>query len=156
MDEKSQAVLEILRTDDRVAWIVEQLTDSFAEGIAQSAKESGSLAQADHFIKSEVTISTREKRKREKYETSRPYQEAEKLDLICFAIQEVFVTLPKMQESNATWLDELGSTATAIEFAAPDDEERAEGSYVQPLVIDQVAVADLRQRYEQFVERLVR
>lgn len=155
MDDKSQAALDILREDERFGWIVEQLNDSFAEGIAQSAKERGSLAQGDYMASSEASFSTRDRRKREKYETSRPYQESEKLELIRFAIHEVFVTLPKVRQANSSWLRELGSTATTIEFDAPDNEERTERSYVQSLAIDESTLADLQRRYEQFVENLV-
>jgi hypothetical protein len=47
------------------------------------------------------TASTRERTKREKYQTSRPYEEKEKLELVRFAFQEVFVTIPSMQRASA-------------------------------------------------------
>jgi hypothetical protein len=154
MDQRSQAALDLLRKDDRVAWVVEQVTDSFAEGIAQSAKERAIMAHADFFVMSDSDVSARERTKREKYETSRPYQEAEKLELIRFALKEVFVTLPKVQEANAKWLRDLGSDATTIEFDTPDNEERVEGSYAQSLTPDQAVNADLDRRFSDFIEKM--
>lgn len=154
MDAQSQAALDLLRNDDRLSWVVEQVTESFAEGIAQSAKEQGNLVHAESFAASTAEVSPRERTKREKYETSRPYQEAEKIELIQFALKEVFVTLPKVQEANAKWLRDLGSVATTIEFDTPDNEERVEGAYAQPLSPDPTATADLDRRFTNFIARL--
>jgi len=100
-------------------------------------------------------LSSREKTKREKYETSRPYEEHEKIELVKFALEEVFVTLPTMQMATERALRELGANATAIEFLAPDDEERPEGSYAQELGReDERRVENLKQRLAEFSERL--
>jgi hypothetical protein len=95
MEDKSRYLLEILRNDDRLSWIVEQLTASYAEGISQSAKDTASPILTE--IVDVQSLSRREKAKREKYETSRPYSSEEKLDLSKFALKEVFLTLPAMK-----------------------------------------------------------
>jgi hypothetical protein len=152
MDETSRAALDVLRSDENVAWIAEQLIRSFSEGITQSAKESGAVAQSDAY--GLEPISLREKTKREKYETSRPYEESEKLELIRFALAEAFVTIPSMQNASAKALADLGSTASLIEFTAPDEEERAEGSYTRKLSDDPASVAGLRKQVETFSQKL--
>jgi len=139
MEEKSQDALDVLRKDDQVFWVVEQVADSFAEGIAQSAKDDA-----------EVNVPAREKVKRQKYETSRPYQESEKVDLIRFALQQVFVVIPELQTANAKWLRDLGSAATTIEFDAPDEEERKQGSYALPLDPGRERTVDLSRRFTEF------
>ena len=153
MDETSKAALDLIRRDDKVDWVLEQLISSFSEGIAQSAKERGTAVQADLQV-AETQMTSKERTKREKYETSRPYEEAEKLDLINFALHEVFVTLPEIQAATAKSLKDLGATSTRIEFAAPDDEERADGSYAVDLSRDRNNLEDLRQRFSSFSERL--
>jgi hypothetical protein len=153
MDETSRNALDVFRSDDNVAWIADQLITSFSEGIAHSAKDGEQVLQRD-LIES-MGLSSREKTKREKYETSRPYEEPEKLELVKFALEEVFVTLPLMQEATEQALRELGTKATAIEFLAPDEEERQQGSYKKEFGADNKnRINDLKQRLLKFSESL--
>jgi hypothetical protein len=153
MEETSRVALDVLRSDEKLAWVTEQIIASFSEGIAQSAKESTSVVQSE-FI-DDMALTPREKTKREKYETSRPYDENEKLELIRFALEEVFVTLPSMQNASAKALHDLGSVALSIEFTAPDEEERLEGSYTRNVAQNVISVDDLKQRLEGFHKKLV-
>jgi hypothetical protein len=153
MDETSRAALDVLRSDGRMAWVAEQMIASFSEGIAHSAKESADPAQRE--FGDVVSLSARDRTKREKYETSRPYTESEKLVLIRFALEEVFVTLPSMQDASVKALADLGSSASTIEFTAPDEEERSTGSYSRKLSNDPDAILVLRERLAVFCEKLV-
>lgn len=152
MEEQIHKLLDILRDDESTLWIVDQLTATYAEGLSQSAKDTSPLVQSEYI---EVTkLTTREKAKREKYETSRPYTEHEKLELANFALSEVFLTLPAMRDSTTKALQDLGSQASLIEFSVPDEEEREEGSYAQPLVSDAPEREELKRRLEVFLQRL--
>lgn len=153
MIEKSYVTLDLLRADDKSSWIMDHLTASFSEGIAQSAKEVSRSAPRDFELTMEIP-SRREKAKREKYETSRPYDEAEKVELIQYALHEVFVTLPAIQDATARSLKELGALAGAIEFSAPDDEERTERSYAIKLSESPETSQDLERRLATFQEKL--
>jgi hypothetical protein len=152
MEDKSRYLLEILRNDDRLSWIVEQLTASYAEGISQSAKDTASPILTE--IVDVQSLSRREKAKREKYETSRPYSSEEKLDLSKFALKEVFLTLPAMKAATFNSLRELGSTATSIEFTVPDEEDRAEGSYTEEVTPTRDSQEDLKRRINEFLQRI--
>lgn len=153
MEEISRAALEVLRSDQRISWIPDQLIVSFSEGIACSAKDTDGEAQ--RTIVDSMDLSAREKTKREKYETTRPYNESEKLELVQFALQEIFVTLPSMQNAAARALKGFGSTAVAIEFTSPDEEEQAGGPHIQELVDNAAPVDELRRRLEAFRQRLI-
>lgn len=153
MDETSKTALDFLRREDKVGWVLDHLVSSFAEGIAQSAKEHGGESQVA-FRQVESEISSKERIKREKYETSRPYDEAEKLALIRFALHEVFVTLPAIQAATAKSLKDLGAASSRIEFATPDDEERIDGSYVVEVSADKETIENIRQRFEKFTQEL--
>jgi hypothetical protein len=120
MSEISQLVLEVIRKDKAIAWIADELSASYSEGIAQSAKERPVSLQA--LSLTETDLITRERSKREKYETSRPYSEAEKLELVDFGLRQVFVAIPAMQDSIFKTLSKLGCNASRIEFVAPDEE----------------------------------
>ena len=153
MEETSRNALDVFRSNEPVAWIAEQLVTSFSEGIAHSAKDGEQVLQRD-FIEL-MGLSSREKTKREKYETSRPYEEHEKLELVKFALNEVFVTIPSMQMATEKTLRELGTKAIAIEFLPPDEEERLHGSYIREFGrVDTNQIDDFKHRLSKFLERL--
>ena len=102
MAETSRAALDVLRADEDIAWVATQLIASFTEGISDSATESWAVDEP-----AAQSLTLREKTKRAKYETSRPFDEHEKLSLIRFALREVFVTLPAMQRAAAGALKNL-------------------------------------------------
>ncbi len=156
MAETSRMAIELLRSNEEVGWVVDHLLASFSEGIAQSAKELA-VSEATHLVPVlDATAARREKVKREKYETSRPYSEAEKIELLEFALEQVFIALPATQASIATALIDLGATTDVIEFSAPDDEEREAGSYTLRLSTDEQMLDDLRARLERFCLELRR
>lgn len=152
MEDRVRELLDAMRRDERLAWVVEQLNASFAEGISQSAKDASSQVFSD-FI-APAPLSTRDKTKREKYETSRPYTDDEKLELAKFALKEVFLTLPAMKASTFDSLRELGSTASSIEFTVPDEEEREEGSYAEATDSNRALQQELRRRFTEFLQRI--
>lgn len=151
MEETSRGLLDVIRSDDKIAWIADQLIASFSEGLAHSAKE---LNNIQDTLLEEKNLSTREKTKREKYETSRPYDENEKIELVSFALREIFITIPSMQNKTAKSFQELGSRAQFIQFTAPDEEERPEGSYTQKFIERSILVKDLEQRLERFLKEI--
>lgn len=152
MEDRARELLDALRRDERLSWVVEQLNASFAEGISQSAKDSSSQVLAEFYAP--ASLSTREKTKREKYETSRPYTDDEKLELTKFALREVFLTLPAMKASTFESLRELGSTASSIEFTVPDEEEREEGSYAEATNPNRDSQQELNRRFSEFLRRI--
>jgi hypothetical protein len=152
MEDRIRDLLDAIRKDEQLSWVVEQLNASFAEGISQSAKDASSQALAEFVAPG--SLSTREKTKREKYETSRPYTEDEKLELTKFALKEVFLTLPAMKASTFELLRELGSTASSIEFTVPDEEEREEGSYAEATNPNRDSQQELSRRFTAFLGRI--
>lgn len=152
MEDRVRDLLDAIRKDEKLFWVVEQLNASFAEGISQSAKDDSYQPLAELVLPG--SLSAREKTKREKYETSRPYTDEEKLELTKFALKEVFLTLPAMKASTFESLRELGSTAASIEFTVPDEEEREEGSYVEAADPNRARQQELSRRFNEFLQRI--
>ena len=148
-NEKSRAVLEVLRSDEKIAWIVGQLIASFSEGLTLSARDATSVG---HDL---IALTPPERTRRQKHEISRPYDEKERIELVRFALKEVFVALPRMQVASAKALKEFGSLASSIEFTAPDEEAQVEEGYTRDLVRDLPSVEDLQRRFDDFSQRLV-
>jgi hypothetical protein len=153
MEENSRSTLDVIRSDENLGWVAAQLVASFSEGIAHSAKDGESVLQRDYM--ESMGLSPRERTKREKYETTRPYEESEKIDLIKFALGEVFLTLPSMQIATEKYLKELGSKASAIEFRSPDEEGLLEGTYRREFGQDNNGrIKDNKHRLAVFSEKL--
>ena len=110
--------------------------------------------KCDDFQRAESKLTHRERTKREKYETSRPYDEAEKVNLVRYALYEVFVTVPAVRLAATRSLRDLGATVTTIEFSAPDAEERAEASYTHDVAMEPSVAEDLSRRFAEFDETL--
>lgn len=152
MEDRVRDLLDAIRKDEQLFWVVEQLNASFAEGLSQSAKDASSQSLSEFIVPG--SLSAREKTKREKYETSRPYTDDEKLELTKFALKEIFLTLPAMKASTFESLRELGSTASYIEFTVPDEEEREEGSYAEAVNPNRDSQQALSHRFSEFLQRI--
>lgn len=149
MNETSRAALEVLRSDKKIAWIADQLVASFSEGVTLSVRE---VSGVGHDL---TALTPRERAKRQKHETSRPYEENEKIELIRFALEEVFVAVPSMQIASTKFLREFAPLASSIEFSAPDEEERAEKDYTRQLIGEFPSVENFQRRLQNFCQRLV-
>jgi hypothetical protein len=152
MEETSRIALDLIQSDDRILWVGNQLLATFAEGVTQSAKERGSLAQVDALVSAEG-VTQREKIKREKYETSRQYDEAEKIDLVLYALREVYVVMPAVQLALMRALMDLGAGARTIIFSTPS-EEQAEAPHTYEVEMDSERAEELKFRYEEFSMRM--
>lgn len=156
MEDVSRLVLEILRTDDRLSWVRDQVAATLAEGVVESAKsrDSGELViYQEHQALSPAAL-RRERTKREKYETSRPYRESERIDLIERALKDVFLTVPALETGLLSGLRELGAAATIVEFLPPEEEESEASSSAHVISSSPDRRADLSDRVNRFVSRL--
>jgi hypothetical protein len=154
MAERSRDAMDTLRGDPAIAWVVDHLSETFSEGVSHSAKEDLPSTRTD-FMQAAGELTPRERTKREKYETSRPYTEQEKLALIEFALEQVFVAVPAME--SATWnsLKELGSNVERVEFSLPDEEDRIQATeHIREVAPDPERAIDLKYRFEAFRETL--
>jgi hypothetical protein len=152
MDERVDKLLVMLRERDETSWVADQIIQSFGQGISMNVKEASLDLQFSAL--EPVGLSTREKQKREKYETTRPYSDEEKMELLREAIKTLFVELPAIQVAGMSGLQELGSKATVIEFVPPDEPERGRFEYSRSLDDIRAEQAALRISFSKFEEEL--
>lgn len=152
MDERVDKLLATLRERDETSWVADQIVQSFGQGISMNVKEASLDLQFSAL--EPVGLSTRERQKREKYETTRPYTDEEKFDLLRVAMKTLFVELPAIQVAGMSGLQELGSSATTIEFVPPDEPERGRFQYSKSL--DEVSAdqATLQISFSKFEQEL--
>ncbi|MDN7915343.1 hypothetical protein [Burkholderia cepacia] len=127
MDEEINSFLSLLRQDSSTAWVADQLTQTFSQGISMSVKEASSDAQFSEM--EPIGLSSRERQKREKYETTRPYSSDEKIELLRSALRTLFIELPEIQVTAIDLLRSFGAKADHIEFVPPDEPEQGQFNY---------------------------
>ena len=92
-----------------------------------SVKEASSDAQFSEM--EPIGLSSRERQKREKYETTRPYSSDEKIELLRSALRTLFIELPEIQVTAIDLLRSFGAKADHIEFVPPDEPEQGQFNY---------------------------
>lgn len=126
MDDKVSQTLDLLAADMLTTWVRDELQASFAEGItekvSEQAKSSGYVSVVEPMALREAR---KEQTKRESYETTRPYTADEQLDLLEFALTQVFVALPAVRTSTTSFLRKLAPSLEAVEFLSDQDEAAA-------------------------------
>jgi hypothetical protein len=148
--EKVESVLSLLRDSDSTRWVADQVLSSFSQGLSMNVKDAES---DDRFNALEpANLTTRERRKREKYETTRAYTEQEKLKLLRDALETLYVELPAIQVASLNALAEFG--VTTVEFVPPDEPEQAESSYTVNLATANSEQQSLARNFAAFAEEM--
>jgi len=152
--EKVDLVLRLLREDESTPWVADQVASSFAQGVSMNVKEA--LDDVQFFSLEPQGLTNREKQKREKYETTRPYTDDEKLLLLTEALKTLYVDLPAIQAAGLEGLQNFIADGTTIEFAPPDEPEEDRYGYTDDLKAATIRAEDLRKRFDQFKQELMK
>jgi hypothetical protein len=112
--------LALLGKSSATSWIAEEINESLASGVSVSAKDvpPASLFGADQAV---VELTAPERKKREIYETTRPYTDSERLMLVLDAIDSIYLTLPAVQESALLSLAKIQRNLTEVVFMPPEE-----------------------------------
>ena len=150
MDSTVETLLSLLREGESTRWVADQLAQTFAQGLSMNVGEASTDLQFRSLEPADLT--TRDREKREKFETTRPYTDTEKKALLREALQMLFVALPAVQEAGIAELQKLGSTATLIEFIPPNADVRdaRETSYSKSLADVRADQENLKARFSEF------
>jgi hypothetical protein len=148
--EKINQLMDLMRNSKDFSWVADQIFSTFDQGISINAKE----AQADRqFTLYSHHLSAQETKKREKYETSRPYTDQEKLELLSKAITAVFEVLPAIQSSGIKALNKFNENITRIEFLSPSDTEQHPSYSIDLAEIDSKN-QKLKENAQKFIQEL--
>jgi hypothetical protein len=127
MSTEVDLLLALLRENESTRWVAEQVVESFRQGLTMSFKEAS--GDSRFFALQAHDISSVDKRKRDKYETTRPYADEEKLNLLLDALKTLFVEVPDIQDAAFRELEALGLKVAGIEFEPPESIEPERESY---------------------------
>ena len=148
--EKVDLVMQLLRDKRETIWVAEQLSDTFAEGVLVELKD---IDQYDLMYAVPADITKRERAKRKKYGTTRPFTEQERLELLEHGLSRIFVEIPAIHESTFKKLKNINSSISEITFLPPD-----EGKEIETHTINHSDVIESRKnlnsRYNKFLDEL--
>jgi hypothetical protein len=148
--EEVDLVLRLMLESEDARWIAEQIEASFAQGISMSVKKA--IVDGRFFeLEPPTGLSKIEQRKREKYETTRPYTDSDKKELIVTALRAVFIDLPAIQSAGIKGLREIGADFTRVEFMPPAELEQGHSGYSRSLAEAETQESSLRVRVERFL-----
>lgn len=150
--EQVDGLLRLLRESKETSWVADQLVASFAQGVSMNVKDA--ITDGRFFELAPYDISRGDERKRQTYETTRPYTDTEKLDLIKQALKALFVELPTVQVAGFRGLLDLGAHVSNIEFLAPEDSEENTPSYSRDFSDTQGREQVLSKNLEEFLRKL--
>ncbi|MGC9423925.1 hypothetical protein [Vibrio sp.] len=120
--EKIEDFLNVLRQSSGTSWMAEEIEDTFSQGISMKAQEADTDSSFFKLVPPDQ-LPAPEKKKRQKYETSRPFTHDEKVSVLLKSIEVAFLDVPKIRHSALENLLKFDSTIESIKFVPSDNDE---------------------------------
>ncbi|CAG9297538.1 hypothetical protein [Celerinatantimonas diazotrophica] len=120
--EKIEDFLNVLRQSSGTSWMAEEIEDTFSQGISMKAQEADTDSSFFKLVPPDQ-LPAPEKKKRQKYETSRPFTPDEKVGVILKSIEVAFLDVPKIRHSALENLLKFDATIESIKFVPSDNDE---------------------------------
>ena len=146
--------LRKLRENPATAWIADEIDETISQGVSMNVKDADKDSSFFELASTEE-LSTKEKNKRQNYETSRPYTEEEKIDLALKTIKVMYLDLPAIRYSALNNFREFCDEVKSISFSS-DEKELVEQELVQDIKIELVAdeLAKYKTIHANFIKEL--
>ncbi|MDG0799538.1 hypothetical protein [Pectobacterium polaris] len=123
--ENIEVFLRELRESPITSWVAGEVDETLSQGISMNVKDAATDSKFYEFFLSQ-NISTQERNKRQKYETSRVFTDDEKLEVILKAFEVIYLDLPAIRQSAIMNLSEIDTNIEKITFSSAEEEVVAE------------------------------
>lgn len=120
--ENIEDFLRELRASSKTRWIANDIDETLSEGVSMNVKDAITDSNFFELLPSQ-DLPIQEKNKRKKYETSRPLNDEEKIQVILKAIEVTYLDLPAIQQSAIKNINELDGNIRSITFSSSDVEK---------------------------------
>ncbi|MGP5323524.1 hypothetical protein [Vreelandella titanicae] len=118
--ENIEDFLSELRQALATEWVADEIEETLSQGVSMNVKEAVTDSRFFDLVPSQ-NLSAKERNKRQKYETSRPFTEEEKAEVILKALEVIYLDLPAIRKSAIENLNVFGNIET-ISFSSADEE----------------------------------
>lgn len=130
--ENIEDFLKELRQAPATTWVAEEIEETLSQGVSMNVKEAVADSRFFDLVPSQ-DLSAKERNKRQKYETSRPFTDQEKIEVALKALEVIYLDLPEIRNSAIENLNEFGDVAAV--FFSSADEELIEQSVVHEITL---------------------
>ncbi|WP_054688215.1 hypothetical protein [Pantoea stewartii] len=113
-----------LKDLEGVNWIANELDETLSQGVLMSADDADKELSYNRVFELSPfeELPAKERKKRTKYETTRPFTEEEKIDVIKNAFRVVFLDLPAVREAAMNNLRDFDNNIKTIVFSNSSEE----------------------------------
>ncbi|WDF99217.1 hypothetical protein PSR30_01210 [Pectobacterium carotovorum subsp. carotovorum] len=119
--ENIEVFLRELRESPITSWVAGEVDETLSQGISMNVKDAATDSKFYELLLSQ-NITTQERNKRQKYETSRAFTDDEKLEVILKAFEVIYLDLPAIRQSAIINLAEIGTNIEKITFSSAEEE----------------------------------
>lgn len=130
--ENIEVFLRELRESPITSWVAGEVDETLSQGISMNVKDAATDSKFYELLLSQ-NITTQERNKRQKYETSRAFTDDEKLGVILKAFEVIYLDLPAIRQSAIMNLAEINKNIETITFSSEEEEILAEEKMVHEI-----------------------
>src|SRR5437762_3348685 len=109
MAEPANVLLPLLRQSVSTRWIADNIAETLEQGVSVRVRDASSDVVFAAETAEPTGITRHERKKRETYETTRPYTESEELEVFAAALRTLLLDLPAIQVAGIQILGDLGA-----------------------------------------------
>jgi hypothetical protein len=145
--------LGVLRQNPTTTWVADEIDETLSQGVSMNVKEAATDSRFFELVPSQ-DLPANERNKRQKYETSRPFTEEEKVEVIIKAFEVMYLDLPAIRASAISNLKMFGGIQS-LTFSS-SDEESIEKVIVHEISDDEVSqeLKKYREMHSSFIREL--
>lgn len=114
-------LLRDLKESPSTRWVANEIDETLSQGVSMNFKDAAEDSRFYELIPAS-NIPSQDKNKRQKYETSRPFTEDERIEVILKAFEVVYLDLPAIRDSAIRNLVEIDNNIESIVFSSADDD----------------------------------
>jgi hypothetical protein len=119
--ENIEELLRDLKESPSTRWVANEVDETLSQGVSMNFKDAAEDSRFYELMPAS-NIPAQDKNKRQKYETSRPFTEGEKIEVILKAFEVMYLDLPAIRESAIKNLSEIDNSIESIVFSSADDD----------------------------------
>jgi hypothetical protein len=134
--------LGVLRQNPTTTWVADEIDETLSQGVSMNVKEAATDSRFFELVPSQ-DLPANERNKRQKYETSRPFTEEEKVEVIIKAFEVMYLDLPAIRASAISNLKMFGGIQS-LTFSSSDEES------IEKVIVHEISDDEVSQELEKY------
>lgn len=136
--------LRELRQVPATTWVADEIDETLSQGVSMNVKDAAADSGFFELLPFQ-NVPAKERNKRLTYETSRPFTEEEKIQVILKAIEVMYLDLPAIRNSALNNLKAFGDIDSIV-FSSADEE------FTKQEMVHQINITEVSQELDKYRE----